>query len=105
VATITEWLASLGLPEYAQRFAENGIDVLVLRYLTDQDLEKIGVLLERAAGLEPPSICLLAGRYATHAAGRKTAPALPDKAGHLIVNQALAYWRVPSLPALRLQMF
>jgi class 3 adenylate cyclase len=46
VATITEWLASLGLPEYAQRFAENGIDVSVLRYLTDQDLEKIGVLLE-----------------------------------------------------------
>jgi hypothetical protein len=45
VATITEWLASLGLPEYAQHFAENGIDVSVLRYLTDQDLEKIGVLL------------------------------------------------------------
>src|SRR5215472_9952326 len=45
VATITEWLASVGLPEYAQRFAENGIDVSVLRYLTDQDLEKIGVLL------------------------------------------------------------
>jgi class 3 adenylate cyclase len=45
VATITEWLASLGRPEYAQRFAENGIDVSVLRYLTDQDLEKIGVLL------------------------------------------------------------
>jgi hypothetical protein len=42
VATITGWLASLGLPEYPQRFAENGID---LRYLTDQDLEKIGVLL------------------------------------------------------------
>jgi hypothetical protein len=31
VATITEWLASLGLPEYAQRFAENGIDESVLR--------------------------------------------------------------------------
>jgi class 3 adenylate cyclase len=45
VATITEWLASLGLPEYAQRFAENEIDASVLRYLTDQDLEKIGVLL------------------------------------------------------------
>src|SRR5262245_41373227 len=45
VATITEWLASLGLPEYAERFAENGIDVSVPRYLTDQDLEKIGVLL------------------------------------------------------------
>jgi class 3 adenylate cyclase len=33
------------MSEYAQRFAENGIDTSVLRYLTDQDLEKIGVLL------------------------------------------------------------
>jgi class 3 adenylate cyclase/tetratricopeptide (TPR) repeat protein len=42
---IADWLESLGMSEYAQRFAENGIDVSVLRYLTDQDLEKIGVLL------------------------------------------------------------
>jgi class 3 adenylate cyclase len=45
VATITEWLASLGLSEYAQRFAENDIDVAVLRHLTDQDLKEIGVSL------------------------------------------------------------
>src|SRR5262252_7823388 len=42
---IAQWLEKLGLFEYTQRFAENGIDVSVLRYLTDQDLEKIGVLL------------------------------------------------------------
>jgi SAM domain (Sterile alpha motif) len=42
---IADWLEKLGMPEYAQRFAENGIDVSVVRYLTDQDLEKIGVLL------------------------------------------------------------
>jgi class 3 adenylate cyclase len=42
---IAEWLENLGMSEYAQRFAENGIDISVLRYLTDQDLEKIGVLL------------------------------------------------------------
>jgi SAM domain (Sterile alpha motif) len=42
---ISDWLEKLGMSEYAQRFAENGIDVSVLRYLTDQDLEKIGVLL------------------------------------------------------------
>jgi SAM domain (Sterile alpha motif)/Adenylate and Guanylate cyclase catalytic domain len=42
---ISEWLGKLGLSEYAQRFAENGIDISVLRYLSDQDLEKIGVLL------------------------------------------------------------
>jgi SAM domain (Sterile alpha motif) len=42
---VADWLGKLGLGQYAQRFAENGIDVSVLRYLTDQDLEKIGVLL------------------------------------------------------------
>ena len=42
---IEEWLEKLGMSEYAGLFAENGIDVSVLRYLTDQDLEKIGVLL------------------------------------------------------------
>jgi class 3 adenylate cyclase len=42
---IADWLEKLGMSEYVQRFVENGIDVSVLRYLTDQDLEKIGVLL------------------------------------------------------------
>jgi hypothetical protein len=46
VATITEWLASLGLPEYAQPFADNSIDdVSILRDLTDQDLKDVGVPL------------------------------------------------------------
>ena len=40
---IEEWLASLGLGEYAPRFAENDIDFTILADLTDQDLEKIGV--------------------------------------------------------------
>jgi class 3 adenylate cyclase len=42
---ITEWLAGLGLGQYAQVFDENGIDFNVLPDLTDQDLEKLGVLL------------------------------------------------------------
>jgi class 3 adenylate cyclase len=42
---IADWLKRLGMPEYAQRFAENGIDVAALRHLTDQDLKDIGVLL------------------------------------------------------------
>jgi class 3 adenylate cyclase/predicted ATPase len=45
VATITEWLASIGMPEYAQRFTENDIDVSVLRHLTDQDLKELGISL------------------------------------------------------------
>ncbi|HEX9292887.1 MAG TPA: adenylate/guanylate cyclase domain-containing protein, partial [Gemmatimonadales bacterium] len=43
--TIAEWLVSLGLSEYAERFAENGIDLSVLRDLTEQDLKDLGVLL------------------------------------------------------------
>ena len=42
---IAEWLEKLGLAEYAQRFAENGIDFSVLPDLTDQDLKEIGVIL------------------------------------------------------------
>src|SRR5215472_13314503 len=42
---IAEWLKTLGMSEYAERFAENGIDISVLRHLTDQDLKDIGVLL------------------------------------------------------------
>ena len=42
---IADWLEKLGMSEYAQRFAENGVDVSVLPHLTDQDLKDIGVLL------------------------------------------------------------
>ena len=42
---IADWLGQLGLEQYAQRFAENEIDVSVLRHLTDQDLKDIGVPL------------------------------------------------------------
>jgi class 3 adenylate cyclase/predicted ATPase len=42
---IAEWLEKLGMSEYAQRFAENRIDFFVLPDLTDQDLEKLGVVL------------------------------------------------------------
>jgi class 3 adenylate cyclase len=42
---IADWLEKLGLSEYAQRFAENRVDFSVLPDLTDQDLEKLGVLL------------------------------------------------------------
>ena len=34
---IVEWLASVGLSEYAQRFADNAIDLSVIRDLTEQD--------------------------------------------------------------------
>ena len=42
---IANWLEKLGMSEYAQRFADNGINFAALRHLTDQDLKDIGVLL------------------------------------------------------------
>jgi class 3 adenylate cyclase len=42
---VADWLKKLGMSEYTERFAENGIDISVLRDLTDQDLKDIGVLL------------------------------------------------------------
>src|SRR5258707_12962210 len=42
---IAEWLTSIGLSEYAQRFGDNAIDLSVIRDLTEQDLRDLGVLL------------------------------------------------------------
>lgn len=45
ISTIAQWLASLGMSEYATRFAENRIDFSILSDLTDQDLKDLGVVL------------------------------------------------------------
>jgi class 3 adenylate cyclase/tetratricopeptide (TPR) repeat protein len=45
MTAIAEWLASIGLGEYAERFADNAIDLSVLGDLTEQDLKDLGVLL------------------------------------------------------------
>src|SRR6516225_11411403 len=42
---IEEWLKDLGMPEYADRFAENKIDISVLPDLTEQHLKDLGVAL------------------------------------------------------------
>jgi hypothetical protein len=42
---IADWLEKLGMPEYVPCFADNKIDVSVLRHLTDQDLKDIGIPL------------------------------------------------------------
>src|SRR5262249_44804886 len=42
---IAEWLASIGLSEHAQCFADNAIDLSVVRDLTEQDLKDLGILL------------------------------------------------------------
>ena len=42
---IADWLEKLGMSEYAERFAENHIDLSVLPDLTDQDLKDLGISL------------------------------------------------------------
>jgi class 3 adenylate cyclase/predicted ATPase len=42
---IADWLEKLGMSEYAERFAENDIDMAVLPDLTDQHLKDLGVSL------------------------------------------------------------
>lgn len=43
--TIAEWLASLGLGEHAQLFADNAVDLSVVGDLTEQDLKELGLPL------------------------------------------------------------
>jgi class 3 adenylate cyclase len=42
---IADWLKTLGMSEYAERFAENGVDLSILPDLTDQDLKDLGIIL------------------------------------------------------------
>jgi class 3 adenylate cyclase len=44
--TTAEWLASIGLRQYAQLFAERAIDLTAVRDLTDRELAELGVLPE-----------------------------------------------------------
>jgi class 3 adenylate cyclase len=42
---IADWLEKLGMSEYAQRFAQNDVDISVLPHLSDNDLKELGVSL------------------------------------------------------------
>jgi class 3 adenylate cyclase/predicted ATPase len=71
---ITDWLEKLGLSEYAQRFADNAIDLSVLPDLTDQDLEKIGVLLGHRRKILKAIAALNSGPAAQSDAAKATKP-------------------------------
>jgi class 3 adenylate cyclase len=45
MTSIADWLASLGLGEYAERFDANAIDMSVLGELTEQDLKDLDIPL------------------------------------------------------------
>ena len=42
---IPQWLNRLGLGQYAQAFAENGVELQHLPHLTDDDLKELGLPL------------------------------------------------------------
>jgi SAM domain (Sterile alpha motif) len=70
---ITDWLQKLGLEQYAQRFAENDIEIDVLSELTDQDFDRPGVSLGQPQAMWEsetfvkcdPALCRCAGIYGT----------------------------------------
>ncbi|OKO91570.1 hypothetical protein AC629_02415 [Bradyrhizobium sp. NAS80.1] len=68
---IADWLEKLGMSEYAKLFAENRIDFSVLPDLTDQDLEKLGVVL----GDRRKMLRAIAAMAGVPAAGAPPAPA------------------------------
>ena len=45
VPTIEQWLATLGLEQYASTFSYNDIDLRALAYLNEEDLKELGVSL------------------------------------------------------------
>ena len=73
---VANWLKKLGMSEYAERFAENGINAAALPHLTDQDLKEIGVLLGHRRVMLAAIAALNSASTATAAA-----PATPKPAG------------------------
>src|SRR6202043_2106567 len=81
VPEIADWLGRLGLGQYAQRFADNEIDVSVLPHLTDQDLKDIGVPLgHRRKLLAAISEPTAAAQAAAEPSAASTAPKALDAA-------------------------
>ncbi len=85
---IRDWLRSQGLSEYADRFAENRIDLAVLPDLTDDDLKELGVLLgdrrrilRLIAEMYPPSSARPAAQRLEEAERRQVTVMFADLVG------------------------
>src|SRR6202008_3734765 len=76
---VASWLRSLGLEQYEATFRDNAIDDSVLPDLTDQDLEKLGVLLGHRRKLLR-AIAELAGTAPTVPAPAAATAAAPQDA-------------------------
>jgi class 3 adenylate cyclase/tetratricopeptide (TPR) repeat protein len=70
---IADWLRKLGMSEYAERFAENDIEIDILPELTDHDLKRLGISLGHRRRILR-AIRELGGRAA---AASQTAAAVP----------------------------
>jgi class 3 adenylate cyclase/tetratricopeptide (TPR) repeat protein len=77
---LAEWLASYGLDQYAQTFAENNIDSSVLPDLTENDLEKLGVSLGHRKKLLRAIGALTAARQPTETTTAVSGAATPPPA-------------------------
>ena len=77
---IADWLEKLGLGQYAQRFAENEIDISVFPHLSDQDLKDIGVPLGHRRKLLATITELAGAARATPEPAVQTEPKTQDTA-------------------------
>jgi class 3 adenylate cyclase/tetratricopeptide (TPR) repeat protein len=83
--SIAEWLASIGLGEYAPRFADNGIDSSIIRDLTEQDLTQLGVLLGHRRKMLRAIAELNGGRLASNETAIAPVPRDEAERRHLTV--------------------
>ena len=77
---ISDWLEKLGMSEYAQRFADNDIDIDVLNELTDQDFDRLGVSLGHRRRMLRAIRELSASPIAAVTERQTSAPTAPEQA-------------------------
>ena len=77
---IAHWLQKLGMSEYAQRFADNDIDIDVLNELTDQDFDRLGVSLGHRRRMLRAIRELSASPIAAITERHASAPTAPEQA-------------------------
>jgi hypothetical protein len=80
------WLRSLGLEQYEAAFRENAIDPSILPDLTDQDLEKLGILLGHRRKL------LRAIAEARACSARADSVGFPGRSGWQILSALIRVW-------------
>src|SRR6266481_2822958 len=79
---IAEWPASIGLSEYAGRFADNAIDLSVVRDLTDQDFKDLDRRVRSRQGRSSP--------YAVRSEADDVGRSIPTDVGQLARIEVVA---------------